>query len=84
MSEFNETLPLDGGARKRLAVYTIVERGGPSGGLTPSDKKWWVRIGTAFFNKDQSLNVLLDAMPTNGTLHIREVEPRDERSPRRQ
>ncbi|MGH7898781.1 MAG: hypothetical protein ACREQQ_12560, partial [Candidatus Binatia bacterium] len=31
----------------------------------------WVRIGVAFDNKDGSLNVLLDALPLNGRLHIR-------------
>lgn len=50
------------------AVYTIVDRNG-------SDKKFWIRIGTAFVNHDQSLNVRLDATPTNGQLHIREAEP---------
>ncbi len=48
------------------AVYTIVER---------NDKKFWIRVGTAFVNKDQSINVRLDASPTNGQLHIRESEP---------
>jgi hypothetical protein len=50
------------------AVYTIVERPG-------SEKKYWVRIGTAFLNRDQSLNVKLDGLPINGQLHIRDAEP---------
>ena len=50
------------------AVYTIVERQGAE------KKSYWVRIGSAFVNKDQSLNVKLDAMPVNGALHIREVD----------
>lgn len=29
------------------------------------------RFGSAFRNRDGSLNAILDAMPTNGTLHIR-------------
>ena len=49
------------------AVYTIVERQG-------SNKKYWVRIGSAFVNRDQSLNVKLDAVPVNGTIHIREID----------
>ncbi len=57
------------------AVYTIVER-------TP-EKKYWVRIGTAFLNQDQSLNVKLDASPTNGQLHIRDAEPFGDRLPPR-
>lgn len=49
------------------AVYTIVQRPG-------AEKKFWVRIGSAFVNSDQSINVRLDAMPTNGTIHIRDVD----------
>lgn len=49
------------------AVYTIVERQG-------SEKKYWVRIGSAFVNQDQSLNVKLDAMPVNGSIHIRDID----------
>ncbi len=44
-------------------VYTIVKR---------SEKSIWIRIGTAFTNRDGSLNVKLDATPTNGELQIRE------------
>jgi hypothetical protein len=32
----------------------------------------WVRIGAAFDNKDASINVILDALPLTGRLHIRE------------
>lgn len=64
----------EGGARVGWkAVYTIVE-------VPNREKKLWLRIGTAFPNRDASLNVKLDAMPINGTLHIRDPEPRDERS----
>ncbi len=59
------------------AVYTIVERQG-------SEKKYWVRIGSAFVNQDQSLNVKLDAMPVNGSIHIRDVDEEElERARRR-
>ena len=54
------------GAKPFQTVYTIVERGG---------RRLWLRIGTAFINRDQSLNVRLDAMPVNGQLHIREAPP---------
>jgi hypothetical protein len=50
------------------AVYTIVKRPG-------MEKSLWVRIGTAFVNRDCSLNVKLDASPTNGELHIRDIDP---------
>lgn len=59
----------DNDGKKWKAVYTIVERAGDS------SKKFWLRIGTAFVNRDGSINVKLDAMPTNGTLHIRDYEP---------
>jgi hypothetical protein len=62
--------------KKWKAVYTIVEREGLS-------KPYWVRIGIAFINQDQSLAVKLDAVPTNGNLHIRDPEPYDPTRARR-
>lgn len=56
---------MDMNDRSPKAVYTIVERGGDA-------KNLWLRIGIAFPNRDRSLNVLLDAVPVNGRLHIRE------------
>jgi len=50
-------------------VYTIVKR--------RDGRKVWVRIGAAFRNRDGSLNVKLDAVPTNGELQIRDRD-RDE------
>ena len=35
-------------------------------------KSFWTRIGTAFVNKDGSLNVYLDAIPLDGKLQIRD------------
>ncbi len=61
MSEMKEKRPFK-------VVYTIVER-------KDSKKGIWYRIGTAWVNHDQSLNVKLDAHPTNGQLHIRDYEP---------
>ena len=49
-------------------VFTIVERNG---------KNFWVRIGTAFINKDGSETVYLDALPVNGRMQIRTVESRN-------
>jgi hypothetical protein len=49
-------------------VYTIIEREG-------LEKSQWIRLGVAFVNKDRSLNLRLDALPTNGTLHIRDPLP---------
>jgi hypothetical protein len=54
---------------KFKVCYVITERG---------DKTYWNRIGVAFTNKDGSINVKLDALPTGGTLQIRDYEPREE------
>lgn len=60
----------NGGKTKRVA-YTVVERG--------EGKSFWLRVGTAFENRDGSLNVYLDAIPVNGRLQIREYQPDEER-----
>lgn len=51
------------------AVYTIADRG--------NGRRYWLRIGTAFVNRDESLNVRLDAVPVNGQIHIRDAPVRD-------
>ena len=38
----------------------------------------WNRCGSAFVNKDGSLNVLLDLLPADGKLHIRAPSPKKE------
>ena len=50
----------------RKDVFTIVERKG--------QKPLWLKIGSAFVNKDDSLNVYLDALPLNGDLNVREAK----------
>ena len=50
-------------------VYTISE------GEHPNQDRWRA-IGAAFVNSDGSMNVLLDALPINGKLHIRDPKPR--------
>lgn len=37
----------------------------------------WVRVGTAFVNRDASINVLLDTFPSKGKLQIRERRRRN-------
>ena len=55
--------------RKNYRVaYTIIER---------NARKRWVRIGAAFNNRDGSINVLLDAVPTNGTIQLRDWTPEE-------
>lgn len=56
---------------KHKAVYTIIEG-------EKLDRPVFRRIGTAFVNRDASYNVVLDALPVSGRLHIRDVEPRAE------
>ena len=46
-------------------VYSITEREG-------EDKDRWTRIGIGFVNRDNSINVVLDAIPVNGRIHIRD------------
>ena len=60
---------------KMKVVYTLTERG---------DKSYWTRIGVAYVNRDGSLNLKLDAMPTNGTMHVRDWTARDEQQPAEQ
>jgi hypothetical protein len=55
--------------KKIQAVYTVVPKN--------DGKELWLRVGSAFPNRDGSLSVLLDAMPTNGRLQVREYTPRD-------
>ena len=55
-------------------AYTVVER-------NKDGRKFWVRVGAAFVNRDGSLNVRLDAMPVNGELQIRDYQPREARDP---
>lgn len=41
-------------------------------------KTYWLRIGSAFVNRDGSTNVYLNAYPTSGKLQIRELDERDQ------
>ena len=34
-------------------------------------KTFWIRVGSAFTNRDGSINVYLDAYPTSGKLQLR-------------
>lgn len=59
-------------------VYTIIE------GKDKDSKNFWCRIGTGWLNKDDSINIRLNALPTNSTLHVRRPsEDRDRRDNRR-
>ena len=56
----------------KKAVYTIMES------KDPTKKAFWLRVGAAFTNRDGSYTVKLDALPTNGSLHIRDWPARED------
>ena len=60
--------------KKMKAVFTIVDD-------EKLERPMFRRIGTAFVNRDDSLNVYLDAYPANAKLHIRDIELRGEQAP---
>lgn len=60
-------------------VWTVCPRG-------EGKKDFWLRVGTAFENRDGSWSVVLDAIPVNGKLIVRdqrEQDRRDDPPPRR-
>ena len=59
--------------RKMFKVITPIEKAN-------GKDKYWMRLGTAFTNKDDSINVYLDAIPVNQkewTLQLREMDEED-------
>ena len=66
--------------KKQRTVYQIIEKPG-------REKAVWMKLGIAYVNQDQSINVYLDAIPYERKLQIREedVRPRhtsdDKREP---
>ncbi len=54
-----------------FAVYTIIENNG-------SGEDYWQRVGSAWTNKDGSVNLSLNALPLNGKLHIREPKAEED------
>jgi hypothetical protein len=63
-----------GGGRSRpWAAYNIVEKGG---------RRYWNRVGSAFHNRDGSMNIFLDALPRDGKIQIREDDR--ERDPKKE
>jgi hypothetical protein len=66
-----------GGPKRMMKVLCPVDKGeGKSG-------SYWIRCGTAFWNRDQSINLYLDVLPRNGRLQLRELDEEDlrERDP---
>lgn len=61
-------------SKRPRAVYVVVPK--------QDGKDVWLRVGSAFENRDGSETVLLDAVPIGGKLQIRDYQPRDAASPR--
>lgn len=55
----DDAQPTKGG---RLAVFSLKQT--PNGTV-------WVRAGSAWTNRDSSINVYLDVLPLDGKLHVR-------------
>lgn len=51
----------------RLDAFNIIE--GNDG------RSRWIKIGTAFVNRDGSINVKLDCIPVNGEIQLRATRP---------
>jgi hypothetical protein len=61
----------------KLVAYAINER--PSDRPGEKTRSFWTKIGTAFRNRDESITVLLSALPVGEKIQIRPpFPPRDE------
>lgn len=63
--------------KKPKGVFVIIE----NERLT---KPIWVRVGTAWVNRDDSLNLVLDALPIGGKLHVRDLLERENHNSERE
>lgn len=54
---------------KKRSIYTVVQRAG---------RTLWIRVGIGFVNRDDSINLYLDALPVSGQLQVRQYRRRDE------
>lgn len=61
---------------KRYQVFSMKET---TGGIDGKERTTvWIKAGSAWINRDGSMNVYLDVLPLDGRLHVREcVEKRD-------
>ena len=56
---------------ERMSVFAPIER-------EKTGKTFWLRLGSAFVNKDGIINVYLDAVPLTGKLQIRAQKESDD------
>lgn len=61
---------MENSSKRFRAVYAVVPK--------QDGKDVWLRVGTAFENRDGSETVVLDAVPVGGKLQIRDYQPRDQ------
>jgi len=59
-------------------VFTVIDRTNERDEAL-SKPPLWIRLGSAFENRDGSWTVLLNALPLDGRLVIREPRPREAR-----
>lgn len=45
--------------------------------LSKSQGGYWIRVGTGFENRDQSVNIILDSLPKSWELQLREYDAED-------
>ncbi len=57
---------------ERLSAYSITEH--------ERGRSTWLKVGTAFVNRDGSINIYLEALPLSGKLQLRKEDPKDEES----
>ena len=50
---------------EKLAVFSVRTKG-------PNGAAVWIRVGSAYRNRDGSITVALDVLPLDGKLHLRE------------
>lgn len=55
-------------------VYSVIEAAGDG------QRDYWQRLGSAWRNRDGSINVQLNALPVNARLQLREPRDDEERS----
>lgn len=63
---------------KRYTVFSIKETQSGKDGKERSTV--WVKAGSAWINRDGSMNVYLDVLPLDGRLHVREYQEKREAS----
>jgi len=67
--------PESSSSKKPWIAYNIIEKPGLKSRI-------WNRVGTAWLNRDGSINVVLDALPLGGRIQLREDDRERRAEPR--